>query len=176
MSAYARLREEFPSLRLVLAPRHIERADEVAQIIGATGFPVQRRTAATAMPAQAVLLLDTVGELAAIYAAADVAFVGGSLIERGGHNLLEPVLRGVPVVFGSHVANFREAAALAQAAQVGQMVMNEDELIAALRHWLASAAERNAVAARARTALAEHQGAAARVAQIVAESLAQLTD
>ena len=171
LSAYARLQQEFPALRLLLAPRHIERADEVAELIGAAGFTMQRRTSASLLPVPAVLLLDTVGELAAVYSAADVAFVGGSLIERGGHNLLEPVLRGVPVVFGPHVANFREAAALAQSAQVGQMVANEEELIAALRRWLSSASERGAVESRARTALAEHQGAAARVAQIVAESL-----
>ncbi|HVF09695.1 MAG TPA: glycosyltransferase N-terminal domain-containing protein [Abditibacteriaceae bacterium] len=181
LSAYASLRQEFPSLRLILAPRHIERAAEVAEIVQASGCAVQRRTATqnskleTRNSKLEIILLDTVGELAAVYAAADVAFVGGSLIERGGHNLLEPVLRGVPVVFGPHVANFREAAALAQAAQVGQMVANEEEFVTALRHWLASPSERGAVPERARLALSEHQGATARVAHIVAESLRRAT-
>ncbi len=118
-----------------------------------------------------MIVLDTVGELAQIWAAGDVAFVGGSLIKRGGHNLLEPVLRGVPVAFGPHIANFRESARLVESARAGRMVHTPDELHDVLRDWLANDAGRRAVAARAREALQEHRGAARRVAEIVAAAL-----
>jgi len=176
LQVYDRLRHELTGLRLVLAPRHIERATEVAQLVESAGFAAARRSQSLSQGGQiasgdAVILLDTVGELAQVYAAADLAFVGGSLIERGGHNLLEPVLHGVPVIFGPHVANFREAAALAQAGRVGQMVHDEAELDAAVRSWLTNEAERGAVVERARAALSPHSGAAARVAHLVAEVL-----
>jgi 3-deoxy-D-manno-octulosonic-acid transferase len=116
-------------------------------------------------------LVDTVGELAQIYAAGDVAFVGGSLIERGGHNMLEPVLRGVPVVFGPNVANFREAARLVQEAQVGQMVADAGELGSAVEYWLKDEAQRRDVPRRAQESLAPHSGATARIAEVVAASL-----
>lgn len=173
LKAYAALKQEFPKLRLVIAPRHIERAEEVAGVVRTAMLPVARRTQMTAGGRGEVIVLDTVGELSQLYAAADVAFVGGSLIPRGGHNVLEPVLRGVPVAYGPNVANFREAAALVEAAGVGRRVQNAAELTSALRSWLASETERQAVAKRASEALVEHQGAAARVAKIVAEASRQ---
>jgi 3-deoxy-D-manno-octulosonic-acid transferase len=179
LRTYAKLREEIPALRVLIAPRHIERLDEVITTVQAMEFSAVRRTRleeprgnfGVQFGPGSILVLDTVGELAEIYAAADVAFVGGSLIERGGHNVLEPVLRGVPVIFGPHVANFREAVALVQSARVGQMVSNEDELYIALRDWLTDEAERQAVVQRAETALMEHRGAAQRVAELVAGML-----
>jgi 3-deoxy-D-manno-octulosonic-acid transferase len=132
---------------------------------------IARRTRDGRFGARDVLLLDTIGELGEIYAAADAAFVGGSLIKRGGHNVLEPALRGVPVVFGSHVQNFREAAALVQSARCGKLVENEAELVAVLTAWLENESERRAVAERAREALEPHRGAAARVANYVAQQL-----
>jgi 3-deoxy-D-manno-octulosonic-acid transferase len=172
LESYIALKQEFPQLRLILAPRHIERAEDVAQIVRSHNLPVARRsTIDAADAADVVILLDTVGELSQVFAAADIAFVGGSLIPRGGHNVLEPVLRGVPVAYGPHVANFREAAALVEGAGVGKRVENADELTAVLRLWLASEPERQAVAQRSAEALVEHQGAAGRVARIVGEAV-----
>jgi len=174
LRGYTKLRQEMPQLRLILAPRHIERVDEVMQVIHSCQLPAVRRTqveTVTPSLADAVIVLDTVGELAQIYAAADVAFVGGSLIERGGHNLLEPVLCGVPVAFGPYVMNFREASKLAESANVGRMVHNEQELYTITKQWLRDDAARRDVAERARTALIPHHGAAARVARIVAETV-----
>lgn len=172
LRVYRQLREALPQLRLLLAPRHIEHVEAVLQVVRAAQLSPVRRTQIAASPTEqveAVLVLDTVGELAQIYAAADVAFVGGSLIKRGGHNMLEPVLRGVPVVYGPHIMNFREAAALAQAAGVGIMAQHEADLSAALRHWLTNDHERAAIVEKARVALAPHHGAAGRVARIIAE-------
>lgn len=178
LRAYGKLRERRPELRLIIAPRHIERIEEVVEAFRTAGVLILRRSEldsdrSTPVPSESVILIDTVGELAQIYAAADVAFVGGSLVERGGHNMLEPVLRGVPVVFGPNVANFREAARLVQEAKLGKMVPDDGALAGAVEYWLSEDAQRADVPHRAREALAPHSGATARVAQIVAESLAK---
>jgi 3-deoxy-D-manno-octulosonic-acid transferase len=99
-----------PSLVCILAPRHPERFDAVAQLLQQRGIAFTRRSqwaSSNAQPLASVLLLDTVGELASVYALADVAFVGGSLIAAGGHNPLEPAQFGVPVVMGESYENFR---------------------------------------------------------------------
>ena len=170
LAAYSQLRQGTPNLRLLIAPRHIDRTDEVAALIEDKGYKVVRRSAAPfdSSAQDAVLLLDTVGELSALYAAGEMAFVGGSLIQRGGHNLLEPVLTGAPVVFGPHVANFREAAQLAQDAKLGTQVANVEELSSAVATWLSDGEGREAIPERADRALQAHRGAARRVAEVVA--------
>lgn len=174
LRVYSRLQKEYSSLRLVLAPRHVERVADVQQEIAAQKFSsVKRSMLPQALNDSPIILLDTVGELAQLYSAADVAFVGGSLIQRGGHNMLEPVLRGVPVVYGPHIANFREAAKLVESARAGQAVQNETELYDVMKRWLSQPEFRAGVAQRATLALAPHQGAAMRAAKIIAESLQQ---
>jgi 3-deoxy-D-manno-octulosonic-acid transferase len=160
-------------LRLVLAPRHIERIHEIEELAQRHGLSSARRTRIEANPSCDVILLDTMGELSALYAAGDVAFVGGSLIERGGHNVLEPVLRGVPVVFGPHVANFRGAAAFAEESDAGRMVNDASGLVNAVRGWLQDDTARRSATQNARLLLREHCGAAQRVAEQVARSLMQ---
>lgn len=171
LRTHAALRRKFANLKLVLAPRHVERADEVETLARTLHCEIARRSRDGNFGARDVLLLDTIGELGEIYAAADAAFVGGSLIVRGGHNVLEPALRGVPAAFGPHIQNFREAAALVESARCGKMVQNEAELVAVLQAWLENHSERRAVAERAREALEPHRGAAARVANYVAQEL-----
>jgi len=113
MTAHAAAVREHPRLTLVLAPRHPERVDEVIALVTSRGFrPVRRSALPGARTTNAVIVVDTVGELAQMYAVADVVFVGGSLVARGGHNILEPALRRKPVLTGPHTDNFREPAAL----------------------------------------------------------------
>jgi 3-deoxy-D-manno-octulosonic-acid transferase len=99
-----------PDLIVVMAPRHPERFNAVADLLTNAGVKVVRRTTWTGEPIESgtVFLLDSIGELAAIYALADVAFVGGSLVPRGGHNVLEPAYFGKPIVVGPHTENFRD--------------------------------------------------------------------
>src|SRR5919204_240605 len=113
LTAHAAASREHPGLALVVAPRHPERVDEVIALINARGFRTVRRSALPGgrMPG-AVVVVDTVGELAQMYAVAEVVFVGGSLVPRGGHNVLEPAQREKPVLFGPHTENFREATSL----------------------------------------------------------------
>ena len=170
VAAFQTLRRDFPDARLLIAPRHIERATQVVQTIGAAGLTAQLRSGNASEP-NAISVLDSVGELSQIYAAADVAFVGGSLIPRGGHNVLEPVLCGVPVAFGPHIANFRDAAMLVESADAGQKVDDANQLAEVWTRWLSDEDWRKAVASRADHVLHEHRGASRRVAKIVAQSL-----
>jgi len=113
LRAFLSARERNPSIRLLLAPRHPERFDAVEAMLHREGVSMVRRTAipegARDLPGT-VLLLDTVGELSGAYEAADLAFVGGSLVPKGGHNVLEPSWHGVPTIVGPHMENFREIA------------------------------------------------------------------
>jgi len=116
LDAFARILADIPDTLLVLVPRHPERAAEVAGLLAGRGFRYRRRsqlqTDSDVTAAGEVLLVDTIGELMNLYAAADVVFVGGSLVPLGGHNLLEPASLGRPVLFGCYISNFRDIAAL----------------------------------------------------------------
>lgn len=110
LTAFARLRATHPDVRLLIAPRHPERFDVVARLLESAGLRFVRRSQTADIPAATaqVLLLDSVGELAALYRFAALVFVGGSLITKGGHNILEPALYAKPIVVGPHMHNFRE--------------------------------------------------------------------
>jgi len=168
LRAFASLREHFPDLRLALAPRHVERCAEVVAMIEGAGLKVARRSQDQKPDEQTVFLLDTVGELADFYAAGDLAFVGGTLIARGGHNLLEPVLRGVPVVFGPSVDNFRAQSQLLLANRLGVQTSG-DELESTLRACLQN--PMNDFPARVEAVLEPHRGAAKRMARVIAEAI-----
>jgi 3-deoxy-D-manno-octulosonic-acid transferase len=117
------------------------------------------------------LLLDTLGELRAVYAAATVAFVGGSLTGVGGHNLIEPIFAGCPVVFGPHVHNVRVHAELAEKSGAGIRVADGAELARAIVEVLGDAEARRERVARGQRALADHQGSARRTSKLIDEVL-----
>src|SRR5581483_6137865 len=110
IEAFRRALKWYPNATLVLAPRHPERWPAVIELLRASGLPWWRRTEwQTDTPiAGGIFLLDSIGELAALYHLATVAFVGGSLVPRGGHNILEPAHYGVPIIVGPHTENFRD--------------------------------------------------------------------
>ena len=114
LDAFRRLTGAFPVSKLILAPRHTHRVREVEGIITSFGFPFKKRTDIAIEDGSetdcAVILLDTMGELAVLYHMADAVFVGGSLVPRGGHNIMEPALFEKPILFGPHMNNFREIA------------------------------------------------------------------
>lgn len=138
LAAHKILLEQFPDLILILVPRHPERMEQVATLVRNQGFSLAKRSEIreTAVE-QSVYLLDTLGELKFFYATADVAFVGGSLVPTGGHNLLEPAAVGLPVLFGPHVFNFKDISerikdcgAGAEVADVADLTLKVGELIA----------------------------------------------
>jgi 3-deoxy-D-manno-octulosonic-acid transferase len=109
LSAFRSILANHPKAVMMLAPRHPERFPEVAELVENLGFRMWRRSLWSGEAlAGGVFLVDSIGELAALYSLATVAFVGGSLVPRGGHNILEPALYGVPIVTGNHYENFRD--------------------------------------------------------------------
>lgn len=171
LEAFAALRRERPGLALVLAPRHPERCGEVEGVLRERGLAFRRRSLGPAPAGTDVILVDTVGELGRLYAAADAAFVGGSLAPVGGHNILEPAAAGAPIVVGPHLENFAE---IADAFREGEaMVSVEDAggLPAALARLFADPARARALATRARAVLAAHRGATSRTLDLLAPIL-----
>ncbi|HTF57774.1 MAG TPA: 3-deoxy-D-manno-octulosonic acid transferase [Planctomycetota bacterium] len=111
VETYRRILQTYPKLRLLVAPRHVERTPEVRKIVEAAGFAVTLRSELKEPPpSDRVLILDTVGELAQVYSAADAVFIGGTFCARGGQNMLEPAALGKPIVSGPSLENFREIA------------------------------------------------------------------
>lgn len=154
---------------LALAPRRPERFDAVWQSLQAQGFAAARSSGPAARaPVVDVVLVDEMGVLPAWYAAADVAFVGGSLAPVGGHNLLEPAMLGRPVLSGPHQFNAPEISSSLLAAQGMQLVDGEATLAAALAQWLGNPAQARAIGAKAAAAAAANRGAMLRVRALVA--------
>lgn len=157
--------DAFPDLqnvRVVHAPRHLERADAVAALYPAVG----RRSKGEKSP---VLLLDTYGELAPIYAAADVAVVGGGFSDLGGQNLIQPLAHGAPVIHGPHMSNFRAAATEAMSCGASRSVESQSELTEALKELRDNEKMRRHMGSAARQMVDHHSGAAKRIADRLVE-------
>ena len=164
LDAFQRLRTRVPDLVLVLAPRHPERGAGVAALAAGRGLVALRRSRMTGDGAERadVVVVDTVGELAALFPEATVVFVGGSLVPVGGHNVIEPAAWGRPVVFGPHMENFAEIAELFLAHRAARRVSRAEELEPVLADLLADAGERAELGTAARSLVEANRGAAAR--------------
>ena len=175
VDAYQSLCEDFPDLRLVLAPRHIERAAQVEQMVRGKGLVVSRRSTGSAESMSAsgprVVVLDTRGELALLYRDAAVTFVGGTLVPVGGHNLLEPAVWGKPVLFGPHTDHCAEVAALLLNARGGRVVEGAQGLAQSLRELLDNSDALTQMGQAAQQVVADNQGALQRSAEIIATFL-----
>ncbi len=173
-----RVREAGIPLRLVVAPRHPGRADDAEADVRREGLEVVRRTRlrpGDAPPPRAtVVLLDTVGELEAVYSLADAVFVGGSLVPHGGQNMMEPASLGKPVLVGPHTFNFRGEVDLLVAARGLAQVEDEEALHAALLRFLRAPAEASAMGERGRAAILASKGATARTIEVLRPLLATL--
>jgi 3-deoxy-D-manno-octulosonic-acid transferase len=173
IDAYRGLLPRKPDLRLILAPRHPERLAAVeAAIVGAGLRCVRRSSLHPDRPAaenttDAVVLIDTVGELERVYSLATVAFVGGSLIPRGGHNMMEPAGRGKPVLVGPHTGNFADTVADLSGAGGLLVVGDSVELSQQLAELVRDPVRAAEMGARARRAIIEHKGATQRTTDLL---------
>ena len=159
---------DIAGLLLVVVPRHPQRFDEVAALIGRYGLRYQRRSTGAAIAADTrVVLGDSMGEMFAYYAACDVAFVGGSLLPFGGQNMIEPCAVGKPVLFGPYTYNFSEAAENAVAAGAALRVSNVDELMHEAKRLLRDAAAARRMEAASIQFVEAHQGATQRVLELL---------
>jgi 3-deoxy-D-manno-octulosonic-acid transferase len=173
LRAFARIRSIAPGALLVIAPRQRERFLEVERLALEDGFTVARRSnlPIDGEPRVDVVVLDTFGELAQLYQLATVVFVGGSLADYGGHNILEPAIFGKPIVFGPHMHNFREIAETFLANQAAVQVQSERELEEVLRNLITDPVRRAGLGAAARALVEANRGAKDKTMAVVSDLL-----
>ena len=159
LQAFQSILASHPRAVMILAPRHPERFAPVATLLESFGIKFSRRSLWSGEPLTGgVLLLDTIGELSAVYGLADVAFVGGSLVPKGGHNIIEPARHGVAIVVGNHTDNFRDIIWLFQTHDAVRIV-GPAELPLVLMELISNDAERKALGRRAAETLRSQAGA-----------------
>jgi 3-deoxy-D-manno-octulosonic-acid transferase len=165
LNVYARLLEEFPTLNLILAPRHPERSREVEKI--ALGFRfctklVSKLPQPIVCATKTVFVLDVIGELINFYNISDIVFVGGSLIKKGGHNILEPAALAKPILFGPHMFNFRDIADLFLFHKGALLLNGQEEIISKIAYLLRNSSIAAEFGERAKQLIKQNQGATAR--------------
>jgi 3-deoxy-D-manno-octulosonic-acid transferase len=178
LAVYRRLCDQHPDLLLVLAPRHLERVETVVRHVQAYEYRALRRSQCNALcsgelAGPAVLILDTLGELPALYSLCTVAFVGGSLVPVGGHNILEPAVFAKPLFFGPYMQHFPELAAMLCDAGGAVQVRGEAELYAQVARVLGQPDAGHAMGMRALRTLIANRGALERTTQALTELLRQ---
>ena len=174
LSVYKRLKEEHSELKLLIAPRHPERIPEVEQEVLQAGLKPVRRSALkndagqlSSDGADCVILLDTLGELTAVYQVSDLVFVGGSLVPHGGHNLVEPAAFRRPILTGPHLQNFRAISEALFRAGGLVVVRSAQELEERIRKLLAQPGLRRQLGQRAYGVIQEHRGATQRTVEAI---------
>ncbi|MEO6212781.1 MAG: 3-deoxy-D-manno-octulosonic acid transferase [Vicinamibacterales bacterium] len=171
--AFGRVRATRTNALLIIAPRKPERFDEVERMARRAGWNVARRTElrVDSEPRNDVVILDTIGELAQLYQVGTVVFVGGSLVDSGGHNILEPAVFGKPILFGPHMENFAEIAAAFLDNGAAVQVKNGRELETALLGLLGDPVRRASLGAAARALVEANRGARAKSLSVIAQLL-----
>ena len=168
LEAFRAVRNLFPSAMLLLAPRHPERFGTVAILLASSEIPCRRRSQWSGGPLAggSVLLLDTIGELASLYQIADLAFVGGSLVAKGGHNILEPAYFGVPILVGPHTENFRDIVEIFLRADA-LTVVTPQTLTSTVLDLLDDLEKRERLGRKAKEVLLQEQGATRRTVNAI---------
>ena len=163
LRVYKKLLGEFPNLKLLIAPRHPERAKEIGSLLLKNNlnplFISALPRPSSLVPRPSVFILDTIGQLRGFYAISDIVFVGGSLIKKGGQNILEPAAFAKPIVCGPHMFNFRDIAALFLKNEACITVKNEEELLSFITDLLRNPSKMSTLGKRAQELIATQQGA-----------------
>lgn len=167
LKVYKGLSAEFPNLRLLIAPRHPGRAKDIERLILKSGFNPVLVSQLASLPVsqlnpQTVFILDTIGRLISFYAIADIVFVGGSLIKKGGHNILEPAVFAKPILFGPWTFNFRDITSLFLKHKASLLVRNEGELKEGIKNLLHNPAMAEELGRHAKDLILQNQGATKR--------------
>jgi len=173
LGAFTALRRAHPAALLIIAPRKPERFGEAESLARAEGLRVVRRTelAVDAEPRADVVILDTIGELANLFQVATVVFVGGSLVDQGGHNILEPAVHGKPIMFGPHMENFAEIADAFLKNQGAVQVQSATDLASVVVRLVGDPVERARLGAAARALVEANRGAKPRTLDAIAQIL-----
>jgi 3-deoxy-D-manno-octulosonic-acid transferase len=171
LQAFVNILASYPRAVMILAPRHPERFEEVTRLLEYLGIRFWKRSLWAGDPvAGGVFLIDTIGELAALYSLADIAFVGGSLVPRGGHNIIEPAQHGVPIVVGNHTENFRDIVQLFRQRDA-VLIVSPAELPLTFMELISNANARAALGRRAADAVHSQAGATERTAETLVKLL-----
>ena len=169
LDVFESLHQQFPSLRMLLAPRHPHRAEGISRLLKNRQFSSLRRSQLDSQPVTSpqVLILDSIGELAYLYQLADVVFVGGSLVPTGGHNIIEVAHFAKPILFGPHMENFKEISSTFLKSYAALQVQSGEELTSKIHDLLRDASTRRWLGRNARKVIRDNQGAIERTAQIM---------
>jgi 3-deoxy-D-manno-octulosonic-acid transferase len=177
LDAFGSLRRFFPFLRLIIAPRRVERAGDIVNLVMERGYNTVLRTEILRKgESYEVLILDTIGELERVYGIAKISFVGGSLTPIGGHNLLEPASFGKPVLFGPHTENFVLMSQLLIEAGGGRRVRDAEDLFEAMKVLLSDPEQSNRMGQRAKKFVETSRGALGRVMENIQTCLDETKD
>jgi len=169
LEIYREIKQKIPELLLLIAPRHPERFLDVKKQAGQLRLEVVTRTSGdVCLPSTDIYLIDTLGELKMLYTASDIAFIGGSLVPVGGHNILEAAAAGVPVVFGPYMANFKEIAQGMLTHGAAIQCPDKDAVVNAILALYKDSAYRKELAEKARQFVRQNQGAIARICDMLA--------
>ncbi len=168
LDVYKKMQAAFPQWRLVIAPRHVERAEELVNLIGQKGFQVIKWTQLSKdVDASTVIVVDTIGHLRSLYAQASLVFVGKSLCGGGGQNIIEPASFAKPIIVGPMTANFRDIVACFNKDSAIVQVADASGLEAAVRDLMANEGKRNDLGAKARAVIDANQGAVTRTVALM---------
>jgi 3-deoxy-D-manno-octulosonic-acid transferase len=171
IDCFARLKKEYNNLRLLIAPRHIERAEEIENILTKSGLePVKISSLSIgygAKSAEPVFILDTIGELRSMYSAADIVFVGGSLVKKGGQNPIEPASLMKPIIFGKYTFNFQDAIRIFLENDSGVEVDGKEGLYSALKLFLDNPGYRKKLGINARDTIIKNSGSSQRTIDLI---------
>lgn len=165
LSSYVKLKKRFSTLRLLIAPRHIERTQELEKLAPHYGLKAFRVSYAAEsrlrLPAEGILILDTIGRLRSLYGIADIVFIGGSLVRKGGQNMIEPAFFAKPVLLGPHTYNFRDIVEILLKSKAVSIIKDEDSLTESVTGLLQDASLRRSLGRNAKAAVESNRGAAA---------------
>jgi len=173
---FSNLKKDYPGLRLLIAPRHIERVQEIEKILTKNGFksikvsllglqprahaPYPNEVSGSGFSLQPIFILDTMGELKSMYAASDIVFVGKSLVRKGGQNPIEPASLGKPIIFGRHMFNFQDAAKILLECKAAMEAEDSEGLYSAIRFLLDNPEERKKLGINAKETISKNSGSA----------------
>jgi 3-deoxy-D-manno-octulosonic-acid transferase len=171
LSVFKRLKQEQNGLVLLLAPRHLSRLSEIQELLSELKLKYVKKSTPKKGKEAEIILLDTMGELETLYSISEVAFVGGSLVPTGGHNILEPASYGVPVLFGPYIDNFKPSSDLLLKFEGGIMVKNEQELYQKMSELLKNDALRRKIGEKGKQALFSQTGTSDKTVQLLLKLL-----
>jgi 3-deoxy-D-manno-octulosonic-acid transferase len=161
IETYLQLKKDFPELKLILAPRHPERLPEIKTILRnkTLNYSVRSQLSESNPNQESIIVLDSIGELLTVYGFTTIAVIGGSFVEKGGQNLLEPLSQGVPVIFGPYMHNFAEICRMVLEHQAGYQVQSTQELAHAITELLTQPEIYNAIAEKGQQLIENNRGA-----------------